>query len=170
MKTKKEIIESFPNLFVNCHLSPKQSCMAFGIECGDGWNDIIYSLCSFLHKPSWSTTVPLDTKDGIKMFNYKYPNIVFDQIKEKFGVLIIYYSVKIPELDDPTITDTQENADKLNRIYSEITSYVDGAIEFASYLSSITCEISGKPSSLRNVNGWYTTALESEEKSSPNSK
>lgn len=45
--------------------------MAFGIECGDGWYDIIDDMCHELEK--------LDNND-----------LEFSQIKEKYGALTVY--------------------------------------------------------------------------------
>lgn len=50
---------------------------AFGCECGDGWYDIIYNLCTEIEGLYESENEPM--------------NIEVVQIKEKFGTLRFYY-------------------------------------------------------------------------------
>ena len=58
--------------------------------------------------------------------------IIIEQIKEKFGTLRFYYSNGTPE--------------------------IDGIVAFAEYLSSVTCEETGKRGELcHNQRGWYKT-------------
>jgi len=67
-----------------------------------------------------------------EMYTYNNPEQVkIGQYKEKFGTLRIYVD------------------------YADET--VDGMIRFAEYLSSKTCQDTGKRGSLRKLGGWYTT-------------
>lgn len=61
--------EAFPSMFKNLYGKPQETCMAFGIECGDGWFDI---------------QAELDVANN--------PEFTVDQLKEKFGLVRIYYS------------------------------------------------------------------------------
>jgi hypothetical protein len=62
------IMEKYPDLFRQS--KEKGSPMAFGVECGDGWQHIVDAVCESL--------------DG--------RGVEFRQIKEKFGSLRIYWS------------------------------------------------------------------------------
>jgi len=42
----KKLLEKYPNIFRQAHLSIHDSCMARLFECGDGWYQIIDTLCS----------------------------------------------------------------------------------------------------------------------------
>ena len=55
--------------------TPQESCMAWGIECGDGWYWLINELCKMLQ---WDID------------NNEQPQIVAAQVKEKFGGLRFY--------------------------------------------------------------------------------
>lgn len=153
MITQEEIIKKYPRLFVNASKSPQESCMSFGIECDNGWMDIIDNICNFLNNNKWSTGTNLTNKDGKLVFvKYEYPTVIFDQIKEKFGTLRIYYHIDIPEFNE--YTEISENRFSILKINNNIDDYVKGAVGFAEFLSSITCEVTGKPGKVRSKNGW----------------
>jgi hypothetical protein len=67
---EKQLIEKYPTIFQNVGKSPMESCMSWGIECGDGWYDLIDRLCNRL--------ISLNK------------TVVADQVKEKFGGLRFY--------------------------------------------------------------------------------
>jgi hypothetical protein len=64
---EKELLDKYPKLFSN-----KQF---YGIECGDGWYDILDHLCG-----------------AIKEHTYDADEVYVDQVKEKFGKLRFYLS------------------------------------------------------------------------------
>jgi hypothetical protein len=73
----KTLVEKFPKIFADRHKSPQESCMYWGFDHGDGWYNLINSLCSCIqhyldHKPEVS-------------------QVVAAQVKEKFGGLRFYY-------------------------------------------------------------------------------
>ena len=43
--TQEEIFDRFPKLFSQKDLSIQESCMAWGLSHGEGWNNIIVELC-----------------------------------------------------------------------------------------------------------------------------
>ena len=43
-----QLVRNYPSLFVGYFRPPMDSAMAFGFECGDGWFDLIDTLCSQL--------------------------------------------------------------------------------------------------------------------------
>jgi hypothetical protein len=73
-----KLYEAFPDYFQERHLPETQSCMAYGVECGDGWYQIIFDLCR-----------------KIQLINPE--NFRFVQVKEKFGSLRIYYTPCTPD-------------------------------------------------------------------------
>lgn len=143
---QNNLITKYPSLFANTSKSPQESCMAFGIECGNGWYDIISALC-------WRIKQYEDNIKARERFREKQNNdiqqnfgiaiegdgqdyfpVKFDQIKEKFGGLRIYYSGG----DD----------------------YISGAVDMVEEISYKICEVcgqKGKP----NKGGWITTLCES---------
>lgn len=72
--TEEEIVAEFPSFFPNYKGNPSETCLAFGLEIGTGWYPLFYQLC----------------KD-IQISNPP-ENFRFEQIKEKFGGLRVYYA------------------------------------------------------------------------------
>ena len=76
---KKELEEllyqRYPELFANRTLPPDETCMCRGMECGDGWFDLIDLLCSMI-------------QFGIDQGHT--PPVRVLQVKEKFGTLRFY--------------------------------------------------------------------------------
>jgi len=151
---------TFPKMFVNRYKPMTETTMCWGFECGDGWFNIIDTLCWYLHhkyddakeryeylstrlgKPKWgdevtskSILVYQDDIDAAKAKMEeeaeKVPTVV--QVKEKFGTLRFYVQSATPE---------QYNY-----------------ISFAESMSGRTCETCGSPGKLLG-RGWVYTACE----------
>jgi hypothetical protein len=141
MKEEKKwetIIHKYKNLFTNIDKSPAESCMAWSIECNIGWYDLLSSVCWRIsqHEKNVSERIAVRNKYGTPndQSDLDYFPVKFDQIKEKFGGLRIYYSGG----DD----------------------YVEGVISMAEEYSYKVCEVcgnAGKP----NKGGWITTLCDS---------
>jgi len=82
--TKQELIEKYPKLFVQRNKPMTETCMCWGIACGDGWLWIIDLLCGAIQDyiDNYSTC--------IKGEWIKPKQAEFSQVKEKFGTLRIY--------------------------------------------------------------------------------
>ena len=42
-----KLIKKYPEIFKDCYKSARESCMAWGLEVGDGWYDLIDRLCAY---------------------------------------------------------------------------------------------------------------------------
>lgn len=134
---ENKLYEKYPQFFVNKDKTPMQSPMCFGIETGNGWYEIISSLCWMIKQhednKEWRKKY-LEENDPEKLKQEsQYFQVKFDQIKEKYGGLRIYFSGG----DD----------------------YIDGLVSMAEAMSYKICEIcgnKGKP----NKGGWITTLCE----------
>ena len=71
-----ELCKKYPMLFSQRTADIKESCMGFGIECGDGWYDLIDELSAKLE----AINEALPRKERIEAA----------QLKEKFGTLRFY--------------------------------------------------------------------------------
>jgi len=77
----KQLCEKYPKIFVNRYKPMTETAMCWGFDHGDGWYQIIDSLCGQIqHHIDWKN------RDGEKV-----AQVVADQIKEKFGGLRFYY-------------------------------------------------------------------------------
>lgn len=82
-KLEKELSERFPLILRDMGGDPKRTCMAWGIECGDGWHRLLETAMEKIQFVCDSSA-----KSG-------HPaQLVATQIKEKYGTLRFYYSVE----------------------------------------------------------------------------
>jgi hypothetical protein len=135
---QNKLYEKYPQLFSNKEKSPMESCLSFGIECNNGWYDLLSAVCwrIFQHEKNIADRVRIRNENNKEndQSDLDYVPVKFDQIKEKFGGLRIYFSGG----DD----------------------YVEGVIGMAEEMSYKICEVcgnSGKP----NKGGWITTLCNS---------
>lgn len=71
---QEKLIKKYPSLFIQVNHPMTNTCMCWGIECGDGWYDLIDRTCAKI--------MAVDPD--------KNKNVSFCQIKEKFGGLRLY--------------------------------------------------------------------------------
>ena len=114
-------------MFSNKDKSIQESCMAWGIECNNGWYNIIATLCRAIDQHEKNIE---ERKKYNPEFVTDYESVKFDQIKEKFGGLRVYFS----------------GGDE----------YVEGLVSFADYFSYNVCEVCGEKGS-PNKSGWIAT-------------
>ena len=155
-----KLIEKYPKLFKNVNKSPKETLICFGCECGDGWYDILDNLCGFITNIQKSRTYFLMKKDD-KCIDFRCPDVVFDQIKEKYGTLRVYWHFDTSELNYEELASQLKDTESLDSYISKYSDTIDNAIDFCEYLSSKTCEMTGKPGKLYS-NGWCVTLCKEE--------
>lgn len=73
---EKILYDSYPQIFQDRNKSPLETSMCWGIDCGDGWFDLLDSLCSQI-------TYHLERHPDT-------PPVVAFQVKEKWGGLRFY--------------------------------------------------------------------------------
>lgn len=134
---QNKLFEKYPKLFENRTKSARESCLHFGIETGNGWYELLSSLCHRItnHEENIASRLKYHEKNNTNppAQDACYMPVTFDQVKEKFGGLRIYFSGG----DD----------------------YVFGAISMAEEYSYKICEVcgnAGKP----NKGGWISTLCE----------
>lgn len=159
---EKELFKKYPKIFQDVGKPINQSCMAFGCECGNGWKEILKSACSLIQNhidnPPVEKTRPWLHKILIGIHNFLYirnlyrgnfiynfvckycpyekrviPQLVAEQIKEKFGGLRFYFY----------------GGDE----------FCEGVVHMAESMSYKTCETCGKPGKPNEV-GWISTLCE----------
>ena len=75
-----KLFEKYPKIFRQKDLPMQETCMCWGIECGDGWFMLIDSLCNHLQ-------FNIDNNNHIEAYKTQ---IEATQVKEKFGGLRFY--------------------------------------------------------------------------------
>lgn len=105
---KKELqnvlIEKYPELYTQTSLPMTETCMAFGIDVGDGWYDIVDRL-----------SAELSAIGGIEAA----------QVKEKFGLLTYYIDI--------VGYDSKCDKEKLKTTYAIIKKYSDESATVCEY-------------------------------------
>ena len=78
--TQEEVMDKHPEIFRERTMSVYESCLACGLEVGDGWLPIIDKFCDQLDTLAKETGV----------------QVIAQQVKEKFGGLRFYYMTEVP--------------------------------------------------------------------------
>lgn len=78
----KKLVEKYPKIFKDRYGNMQETAMCWGFEHGDGWYQILDSLCGQIqHYIDWKNR----TEETVKQ-------VVATQVKEKFGGLRFYYN------------------------------------------------------------------------------
>ena len=101
---RQELDESlctkYPLIFADRNKSMMETCMCWGFDCGDGWYQILDSLCDQIqshidwsHKNhKWDLDYNEKNPEDPRPVRDPVPQVVASQIKEKFGGLRFYYN------------------------------------------------------------------------------
>lgn len=122
----RQLCEKYPKIFADRNLPMTETCMCWGFGHGDGWYNIIDNLCNLIQ-----SHIDFKEKQGNII-----PQVVAEQVKEKFGTLRFYY----------------RGGD----------GYIDGIVDMAEAMSGVTCETCGKPGQ-RYSGGWIRTLCDEHE-------
>lgn len=123
-KLQNKLFKKYPSIFQDRKKSIKESCMPWGISTGDGWFNLIDSICSSLKNIE-------NNNKGIK--------IIAEQVKQKFGTLRFYYRI------DGSPERAIEGVNQINRIHGQ----VDGIMMLAHFMSEKICEDCGNPATMQ---------------------
>jgi hypothetical protein len=129
MKTELELelVKKYPKILRDYKGDKTETCMAWGIECDDGWYNL---LDKCMEKLQYFCDLCF-YKSGVEV------QVVANQIKEKFGTLAFYTSVYSGD-------NIQNNI-------------IDDIINEAESKSAYTCEVTGEHAEICKKGGWYKT-------------
>ncbi len=135
---QQKLYEKYPDLFSNKDKGIQNSCMAWGCEVGNGWYEIISSVCWMIvqhERNQEDNRKYLENNDPEKLASLpEYFSVKFDQVKEKYGGLRLYFTGG----DD----------------------YIRGMVRMAEAMSYKICEVCGNKGQ-PNKGGWITTLCDS---------
>lgn len=123
---QNQLVAKYPSIFREFGIENKtaaSSCISwFGIECGDGWFNLIDNLCDAMQSEA-------------DYVNRLYPRMKFAvvaaQVKEKYGSLRFYADF---------VYDYAIDSDSDSYILRKHINHINGMISFAEKLSMTTCE------------------------------
>lgn len=173
----KALCEKYPEMFKHRHADPRLTPMAWGFDCGDGWYNLIDSLCATIQNHEKNL-------EGNREYNIKYAKMreaalegdwrLFDEhylpgLKnpEKYADWIRQQKEQllgdIPpwfqnvEPHDPVICEqVKEKFGGLRFYYMGGDEFVHGAVALAERMSYTICEECGAAGKSRG-GGWVRT-------------
>jgi hypothetical protein len=115
-----ELCEKYPQIMVERRLGAMQTAMCWGFEHNDGWFNLLDTAMHLVQ-----SHVDMTRRRGKEI-----EQVVFEQVKEKFGMLTIYH----------------RGGDE----------YTDGVLRMAESMSRHTCEVCGNVGHPTKT-GWIRT-------------
>lgn len=120
LELEQQLVSMYPKMFSDYEGDPKDNCMAFGFECGDGWFTLLEALCH-------------SVQSQCDFMNRMFPQLclqgVVTQVKEKYGSLRFYLVVHYAEnLEDHDMEKVRKTL-----------SFVDGMVSMAEAMSERFC-------------------------------
>ena len=163
------LVAKYPKIFVDRYGNMQETAMCWGFECGDGWYNIIDTLCGMIQR-----RIDYHNKQREKA-------IMFNQMLEDcshgdFRLFNEYYSwasdtyrknqielIKDEKPKEITEPMGQVVAVQVKEKFGGLRFYVNGATEemynfisFAESMSYKTCEVCGSPGKTY-TDGWHQT-------------
>ena len=123
LELDSKLCEKYPDIMAERHLGAMQTAMCWGFEHDDGWYYILDTAMRLVQ-----SHIDMQKRKGIEI-----EQVVFEQVKEKFGMLTIY----------------QRGGDE----------YTNGVLRMAEEISRHTCEVCGDVG-YPNNKGWIKTLCE----------
>ena len=137
-KLQSDLVKAYPNIFKNIGGDKTVTCMHWGIECNDGWYDLIYCLCHSIQRHCQiQNTRYIHATDKYEFLvegDPEYVQVVAAQVKEKLGTLRFY-------------VDGGDAA-------------TEGMIQMAEAMSGRVCELCGSPAKTSRDSGWLHTTCD----------
>ena len=137
-KLQSDLVKAYPNIFKNIGGDKTVTCMHWGIECNDGWYDLIYCLCHSIQRHCQIQNTryihETDKYEFLVEGDPEYVQVVAAQVKEKLGTL---------------------------RFYVDGGDAATGAmIQMAETMSGRICELCGSPAKTNRESGWLHTTCD----------
>lgn len=130
-----KLAEAYPKIFKNIGGDKMVTCMAWGIECNDGWYNLLDTLCYTMQQHCTATNtryiIETDKYEFIEEGDPEYVQVVAAQVKEKLGTLRFYV----------------DGGD----------ASTEAMIELAEAMSGRICELCGSPARRNTDSGWLHT-------------
>ena len=163
----KALCERYPLIFADRNLGPAESPMSWGFECGDGWYNIIDTLCAAIQGQidQRNKQIAYRTKINDMIWEYGHGNRepLLEYAPNNFNW---YLKMGIQEVPDPI---TQVVAQQVKEKFGGLRFYYSGGddtihayVTFAEYLSERTCDVCGAPGK-QSGGGWIVTRCKEHE-------
>ena len=170
MSKYKNFYEKYPKMCRDAH--PMEPFPMFGIECGEGWYNILDNLCGNIQQHiDWrrkkralalkynralNRAIKGDTRGLVYFYSFgKEPNEQAHTITMKECINPVFR--KVPDsVHQVVIEQIKEKFGTLRFYYRGGDDYISGLVAMAESMSGVTCEECGAPGE-GNYNGWIRT-------------
>jgi hypothetical protein len=171
---EEKLYKKYPKLFAERNLPMTQTCMCWGLECSNGWFNILERMCGLLQHHIKETR---RSCAAIRRYNRALKQAIGGNDKN----LRFYYSKRLgwenekvdefvkKDLEKQTFreewrkpptqlvfTQIKEKYGTLRVYYNGGDEYCGGIIAMAESMSAVTCEDCGVPGKIRG-GGWIRT-------------
>lgn len=161
------LCQKYPKIFAQRNMSPKETLMCWGFECGDGWYNLLDHLClniqSHIDHNNKQRAREIAKQEAYNngysavLKFYQGSAAVPSEWDEKNAYKTMKEGVVVPE-EIPQVVAVQ-----VKEKFGSLRFYVDGGdahtrgmIRLAESLSAIMCEDCGIPSKVKNNDGWLS--------------
>ena len=148
------LVKKYPIIFKEYGGDMRETCMAWGMECGNGWFELLDDMCH----------------DVTHLIGDQDVKLIAHQVKEKFGGLRFYHAILKETTWFDKISCKIRNfmfnrkwgvaywkiIDFRKKFYTTISEQISDIIDIAEVKSYATCEICGNPGEVRS-GGWIKT-------------
>lgn len=160
----KALCEKYPLIFADRHNNMMETSMCWGFECGDGWYNLIATLCAYIQNKIDQRNKQIEYVTKLNDMISEYAHGNHEPLLEFAGKNVdLYLRMGIREVPDaiPQVVATQvkEKYAGLRFYYSGGDDEIQAAVTFAEMLSERTCETCGALGKVRGQ-GWYYTACD----------
>jgi len=156
----KKLISSYPKIFGDVNKPVTESLMGFGLECGDGWFDIIDNACWLIqdyinnNRKNKATALKHNRflrrviKGEITTTEYFKRYYVLHRDQDAFiKYPPSFFRIVQETMPQFCLVQVKEKFGTL-RLYGKapsFDSYIGGVLRMAEAMSAVTCEMCGKP-------------------------
>ena len=164
------LCEKYPEIFKDRHGDKMVTCMCWGFNIGDGWFNIIDTLCHQIqaHIDHYKRVAKIDLEFNDKLKKYldgnkepltDYYHSIFRD--KDYANKCLQGSVErgyrdIKEVYQVVAVQVKEKFGGLRFYYSGGDEYIDGLVAMAEAMSYVTCERCGRIGK-QNTRGWIET-------------
>ena len=177
MKTELDemLCTKYPKIFKNRHGDMRTTAMCWGLECGDGWYNILNQLCGNIQhhinesRKSKARAIRFNralrrAKVGDKagLINYfSFRGKVTDHTLKLVDSTIERgtYEIERDEVTQVVASQVKEKFGGLRFYYDGGDAYISGLVQMADSMSYVTCETCGNSGKMRGK-GWLYTACD----------
>jgi hypothetical protein len=168
----KQLVEKYPRIFRNRYASMTETAMCWGFECGDGWFDILESLCGNIDSyTKWRRNMRANDLRIVRARQKGYDALMKHltlgrparEWHEERAQEIMENGHNITDKVHWTVADqVKEKFGGLRFYYHGGDEHISGMVRMAESWASVTCETCGDRGTIRH-GGWIRTLCDKHE-------